>query len=130
MKTRAVIVEDEPLARRSLSELSAEVDWLEVVGEAGDGRSAIECIDALRPDLLLLDVELPELSGVEVLDRIVHRPAVVFTTAYECYAVTALELGAVDYLVKPSSLSVGPDGLLTVAGPQGCCRGTRDRSST
>jgi len=98
---RALIVEDEPLARRVLRDLIAQVDWLELIGEAEDGLRALERIAALKPDLLFLDVEMPELSGLEVLERIEHHPAVVFTTAYDRYAVAAFELEAIDYLVKP-----------------------------
>jgi two-component system LytT family response regulator len=98
---RVLLVEDEPLARRTLWELLAASEGVEVVGEAADGASAVERIDALRPDLVFLDVRLPELSGLEVLARVRHRPAVVFTTAYDRYAVSAFELEAVDYLVKP-----------------------------
>lgn len=98
---RAVVVEDEPLAMRALRELVATVDWLDLAGEASDGRTAVSVIDEARPDLLFLDVRLPELSGLEVLKQIRHDPAVVFTTAYDNYAVTAFELGAVDYLMKP-----------------------------
>ncbi|MFI5230247.1 MAG: LytR/AlgR family response regulator transcription factor [Gemmatimonadales bacterium] len=101
MKTRAVIVEDEPIARRQLRELVAAVDWLDCVGEAADGRSAVELIDTVRPDLVFLDIEMPELSGLDVLRRITHDPAIVFTTAYDKFAVAAFELEAIDYLLKP-----------------------------
>lgn len=101
MSSTALIVEDEPLARRTLRELIDEIDWLETVGEVGDGLSAVRFIDERRPDVVFLDVELPELTGVQVLERIEHRPRVVFTTAYDRYAVAAFELEAVDYLVKP-----------------------------
>jgi two-component system LytT family response regulator len=74
---------------------------VELVGEAGDGASAVATIDATRPDLVLLDVSLPELSGLDVLQRITHDPDVVFTTAFRDYAIEAFELGAVDYLLKP-----------------------------
>jgi two-component system, LytTR family, response regulator len=100
-RTRALVVEDEPIARRQLRELLADVAWLEVVGEASDGRQAVTMIDALRPELVFLDIELPELSGLDVLRRVSHLPAVVFTTAYDRYAVAAFELEAVDYLLKP-----------------------------
>ncbi len=98
---RALLVEDEPLALQSLRGLLSEVDWIEVVGEARDGRSAVRLIQKLEPDLLFLDVQMPELTGIQVLEEITHRPAVVFTTAYDEHAVTAFELGATDYLVKP-----------------------------
>lgn len=101
MVVRALIAEDEPLARRTLRELAAELDWLQVVGEAADGAEAVRMIDALAPDLLFLDVRMPELSGVEVLRRIRHDPEVVFTTAYDDYALAAFELEALDYLLKP-----------------------------
>jgi two-component system LytT family response regulator len=98
---RVLVVEDEPLARARLCELLAEVPWLTCVGEAADGLTAIARIDELRPDLVLLDVQLPECTGLEVLERAVHEPAVVFTTAYDRYAVAAFELEALDYVLKP-----------------------------
>src|SRR5687768_962399 len=100
-KIRALIVEDEPLARRTLREILADVPWLECVGEADNGARAVEMIDALTPDLVLLDIEMPELDGLQVLDRVAHEPAVIFTTAYDRYAVSAFELEALDYLLKP-----------------------------
>lgn len=100
-KATAVLVEDEPLALNELRELVGEVEWLEAVGEAPDGAAAVRLIEELRPDIVFLDVQLPELSGIEVLDRIVHQPVVVFTTAHDRYAVAAFELEALDYLIKP-----------------------------
>jgi len=101
MKTRAVVVEDEPLARARLHDLLAEVDWMECVGDAANGRAAVDMIDALKPDIVFLDIEMPEFNGLEVLRRIHHDPAIVFTTAYDRFAVAAFELEAVDYLLKP-----------------------------
>lgn len=98
---RVLVVEDEPLPRRSLRRLIEDTSGLDLVGEAKDGVEAVRLIDSLTPDLVFLDVELPELSGIEVLRRVRHRPAVVFTTAYDRYAVTAFELEAIDYLLKP-----------------------------
>ena len=100
-KIRALIVEDEPLARRTLREIIADVPWLECVGEAETGPRAVKMIDSLTPDLVFLDIEMPELNGLQVLDRISHEPAVIFTTAYDRYAVSAFELEALDYLLKP-----------------------------
>jgi two-component system LytT family response regulator len=98
---RALVVEDEPLARRQLRELAAGVPWLSCVGEAPDGASAVHAIDELQPDLVFLDIRMPELTGLEVLERAAHEPAVIFTTAFDQYAVAAFELGALDYLLKP-----------------------------
>jgi two-component system LytT family response regulator len=98
---RALIVDDEPLARRRLRELLATHSDVALVGEANDGASAVRAIDDLRPDLVFLDVQMPEGTGLDVLERITHDPFVIFTTAYDRYAVTAFELQAVDYLLKP-----------------------------
>jgi len=96
-----LIAEDEPLARRKLRGLIGEVPDLSCVGEAVDGAAAVRAIDELKPDLVFLDIKMPELSGLEVLERVKHTPRVVFTTAYDSFAVTAFELGALDYLLKP-----------------------------
>ena len=96
-----VIVDDEPLARARLRALVRETGWLTCVGEAANGRMALQVIEALAPDLVFLDVRLPGPSGIDVLRRLRHAPAVMFTTAYDQFAVTAFELGAVDYLLKP-----------------------------
>jgi two-component system, LytTR family, response regulator len=98
---RALLIEDEPLARRQLRELADGVPWLACVGEVEDGATAVRAIDELRPDLIFLDIRMPELSGLEVLERVAHEPAVIFTTAFDSYAVAAFELGALDYLLKP-----------------------------
>ncbi len=98
---RAAIAEDEPQARRTLRGYLEGVDWIEVVGEAGDGAAAVRLVDDLEPDLLFLDVRLPEMTGLQVIERIRHRPALVFTTAHDRFALAAFELGAVDYLLKP-----------------------------
>ena len=98
---RAVVVDDEPLARKQLRDFMAEASWLECVGEAATGTEAVRLIDATKPDLVFLDIQMPEMTGLEVLEEIDHDPAVVFTTAHDRYAVVAFELGAVDYLLKP-----------------------------
>jgi len=98
----AMIVDDEAAARIGLRDLlERQADWIRVVGEAANGPAAVEAIDGLRPALVFLDIEMPGLPGTEVLRRIRHRPHVVFTTAYSRHAVTAFELGVVDYLLKP-----------------------------
>jgi two-component system LytT family response regulator len=98
---RALIADDEALARKRLRTLVAGVAWLECVGEAENGLEAVRIIDAVRPDLVFLDIQMPGLSGLQVLERISHEPAVIFTTAHNDYAVQAFELEALDYLLKP-----------------------------
>jgi two-component system, LytTR family, response regulator len=101
MTIRAVIVEDEPLARQTIVDFAADEPDLEIVGQAADGLEAIAVIDREKPDLVFLDVQLPELTGLQVLERISHRPRIIFATAFDRYAVPAFELHALDYLLKP-----------------------------
>ena len=98
---RAVIIDDEPLARQQLRDFIADVPWLEYVADASTGGEAVRVIDAQQPDIVFLDIQMPEMTGLEVLEKIHHDPAVVFTTAHDRYAVAAFELGALDYLLKP-----------------------------
>jgi len=102
-KMRVVIVDDEPLARRGIRQLLAAHDDVEVAGEARNGRDAVRVLDALRPDLVFLDVQMPEIDGFEVLRRLDPKLAleVIFVTAYDTFAVRAFESRALDYLVKP-----------------------------
>jgi len=101
VKLRVLVVDDEPLARLRLRDLVSEVSWLEWVGEASDVPSAARAIADADPDLVFLDVQLPGTLGTELAARIGPRPAVIFTTAYDRYAVEAFELHALDYLLKP-----------------------------
>jgi two-component system LytT family response regulator len=102
-KIRAVIVDDELLARKFIRRmLKHEPDW-ELVGEASDGNEAVETIRTQKPDIVFLDVQMPEMDGFAVLEKIGigQLPDIVFTTAYESYAIRAFELHALDYLLKP-----------------------------
>jgi two-component system LytT family response regulator len=103
VKLRALIVDDEALARRRIRRLLAADAHVAVVGECADGASALEAIAALRPDLVFLDVQMPELDGFEVLQRIggPDLPAIVFVTAFDRYALRAFDVHAIDYLLKP-----------------------------
>ncbi len=100
---RLLIVDDEPLARRRLVQLLAERDDVEVVGQAAGGGEALELAKLLRPDVLLLDIEMPGVDGFAVLKGLPseHVPAIVFVTAFQDHAVTAFELRAADFVVKP-----------------------------
>lgn len=103
MAIRTIIVDDEPLAREKLRGFIDREDDVEIVAECGDGRSALEAIDQSKPDLVFLDVQMPELDGFEVIDNLDldPMPKVVFTTAYDQYALKAFEVHAIDYLLKP-----------------------------
>jgi two-component system LytT family response regulator len=103
MTIRAMIVDDEPLARRRIRDLLAAVPDVEVVAECANGRDAIQAIDASLPDLLFLDIQMPQIDGFEVLATIgVGRvPVVVFVTSYDQFALRAFEAQALDYLMKP-----------------------------
>jgi two-component system LytT family response regulator len=100
---RTLIVDDEPLARRAVQSLLDKAGDFEIVGEAVDGFSATAAIEALRPDLVFLDVQMPEMSGFEVIDAIGpdSMPLTVFVTAFDAHAVKAFEVQALDYVLKP-----------------------------
>lgn len=98
---RTVLIDDEQPARDRLRRMLAEHPDVSVVGEAGDASAAVELLDRERPDLCFLDVRMPGGDGFEVIARAAHLPIVVFTTAYEEYAVRAFEVRSIDYLLKP-----------------------------
>jgi two-component system LytT family response regulator len=102
-RIRTLIVDDEPLAREGVRLMIEGDDDIEVVGEARDGTSALKAIRALRPALVFLDVQMPGLTGIEVLDQTdaAWMPVVVFVTAYDQYAIQAFERSAIDYVLKP-----------------------------
>lgn len=102
-RLQVLIVDDEELARKlSLEYLRSHFD-IEVIGECETGLEAVDAINKLNPDLVLLDIQMPQLSGLEVLEVTGRRSGVIFTTAYDQYALKAFDLHAVDYLLKPFS---------------------------
>jgi two-component system, LytTR family, response regulator len=100
---RVLIVDDEPIARRGVRRLLGHEPDVEVIGECDSGRSAIEVIERLSPDLVLLDIQMPELNGLEVAAALdpARMPGIIFLTAFDEYAVRAFDLSAVDYILKP-----------------------------
>lgn len=99
---RAIVVDDEPAARRLMKSLLLDhADTLTVVGEAGNGKEAIEKIEELKPDLVFLDIQMPDLTGFEVIAKLSRKPNIIFTTAYEQYAIKAFDTFSIDYLLKP-----------------------------
>jgi two-component system LytT family response regulator len=103
MTIRAAIVDDEPLARRRIRNLLLEAPDVEVIAECANGKEAIESLEASPPDLLFLDIQMPEVDGFDVLQAIGvgHVPAVIFVSAYDQFALRAFEAHALDYLLKP-----------------------------
>lgn len=104
MKARAILVEDEITLRQQLEELLAGI-WpdLEIVASVGDGARALAALERHRPDLMFLDVEMPEMSGIEVARKASGQCHVAFVTAYSAYATQAFDAGAIDYVMKPIS---------------------------
>ena len=98
---KAIIIDDEPPARRELRRLLSDFPWIEIIGEAGNIAQAAPMIDALSPGLVFLDIQMPGGSGFDLLTRLEHLPRVIFTTAHDEHAVRAFEVNALDYLLKP-----------------------------
>src|SRR5262245_35161577 len=101
MKIRALIVDDEPLAREGVRQMLAGEGDVEVLAECGDGLAAVKAVEEHRPDLVFLDVQMPGLTGFEVLEALDEIPIVIFTTAHDEHAIRAFEVNALDYLLKP-----------------------------
>jgi len=103
MAIRTLIVDDEAPARERLKRYLADLQDVEVTGEASNGVQAVEMIEALSPELVLLDIQMPGLDGFGVLEALDEPPAIIFVTAYDQYAIRAFEVHALDYLLKPFS---------------------------
>jgi two-component system response regulator AlgR len=121
---KALIVDDEPLAVERMQVICARMDDITVIGTASDGESALRLVDALGPDIILLDLTMPEMDGLAVARRLSEKssaPAVIFVTAHDEFAVEAFDLDAVDYVLKP----VAPDRLQRAIGRVMARRGER-----
>ena len=100
-KIRTLIIEDEAPAREIIKHYLKELDSVEVIAECADGFSGLKSISELKPDLVFLDIQMPRLTGIELLEVLTEKPEIIFTTAYDQFALKAFELNAVDYLLKP-----------------------------
>jgi len=100
---RALIIDDEPLARMVVKEYLQNFDQIELIQECNDGFEGLKAIQQYQPDLIFLDVQMPKINGFEMLELVEQPPAVIFTTAFDEYAIKAFEAHAVDYLLKPFS---------------------------
>lgn len=98
---RVAIIDDEPLAREIVKKYVAQDPELELVGEASDGFEALKMISSVNPDLLFLDIQMPKITGFELLELITEKPGVIFCTAYDEFALQAFDANALDYLLKP-----------------------------
>ncbi|MBI2730627.1 MAG: response regulator [Sphingobacteriales bacterium] len=99
---KAIVIDDEPAAHRLLKSLLLEhTDTVEVIAEAGNGNEALRLIQEMKPDLIFLDIQMPDLTGFEVIEKLNHQPNIIFTTAYEQYAIKAFETFSIDYILKP-----------------------------
>jgi two-component system LytT family response regulator len=103
MSIRALVVDDEPLARRTIRRFLGKHTGVDIIGECGDGESAVKAIRERKPDLVFLDVQMPEMDGFQVLSEVgaSEMPATIFVTAYDRYALRAFDANAIDYLLKP-----------------------------
>ena len=111
---KAIIIDDERLARNELKKLLQEFPEVEVIGEAANANEGIEKIESLNPDLVFLDIQMPGKSGFDMLTQIERAPHVIFVTAYDEYALKAFEVNALDYLMKPVEPKRLADALLKV----------------
>jgi len=100
-KIRTVIIDDEAPARDIIRHYLKDLDYIDVITECGDGFSGLKTISLMKPDLVFLDIQMPRLTGIEMLEVVTEKPEVIFTTAYDQFAIRAFELNAVDYLLKP-----------------------------
>ena len=99
---KTILIDDEPAARRLMRNLLHDYkETIEIIGEAGTGQEAIQKIEELNPDLIFLDIQMPDLTGFEVIEKLSRKPNTIFTTAYEQYAIKAFESFSIDYLLKP-----------------------------
>ncbi len=99
--TKAIIIDDEPLAREVVKEYLEEFPDIQVIAECGDGFEGVKAINSRLPDLIFLDIQMPKITGFEMLELLDKQPSVIFTTAFDEYAIKAFETHAVDYLLKP-----------------------------
>jgi two-component system LytT family response regulator len=100
-KIRIIIIEDEAPARELIKHYLKDLDSVEVIAECSDGFSGLKSISGMKPDLVILDIQMPRLTGIEMVEVLTEKPEIIFTTAYDQFAIKAFELNAVDYLLKP-----------------------------
>ncbi len=100
-KIRTIIIDDEAPARELIKHYLKEVDSVEIIDECADGFAGLKAISSLKPDLVFLDIQMPRLTGIELVEVLTEKPEIIFATAYDQFALRAFELNAVDYIMKP-----------------------------
>ncbi len=100
-KIRTIIIDDETPAREIIRHYLKELDYIDIIAECADGFNGLKTITMMKPDLVFLDIQMPRLTGIEMLEVMTEKPEVIFSTAYDQFAIRAFELNAVDYLLKP-----------------------------
>lgn len=98
---KTIIIDDEKLAREGLKSLLKEFNEIEIIGEASNADEGLDLIDKLKPQLIFLDIQMPEKTGFEMLEELIETPVIIFTTAYNEFAIKAFEVNALDYILKP-----------------------------
>lgn len=102
-KLRTIIIDDEKLAREIVKNYCSKIDEIEIIDECSNGFDGIKSININKPDLIFLDIQMPKLNGFEMLEILEEKPKIIFTTAFDQYALKAFEVNAIDYLLKPFS---------------------------
>lgn len=102
-KLKTIIIDDEKLARDIVKKYASKIDALDIIDECGNGFDGIKAINSHKPDLIFLDIQMPKLNGFEMLELIEEKPKIIFTTAFDQYALKAFDVNAIDYLLKPFS---------------------------
>jgi two-component system LytT family response regulator len=115
-KLRTIIVEDEELARNLMKSFLKENDKIEIIAECENGFEGVKMINELKPDLVFLDIQMPKITGFEMLELLEHKPQIIFATAYDQFALKAFEFNAADYLLKPYSKDRLSEAVDKVAG--------------
>jgi len=102
-KLKTIIIDDEKLARDIVKKYASKIDSIEIMDECGNGFDGIKAITSQKPDLIFLDIQMPKLNGFEMLELLEEKPKIIFTTAFDQYALKAFDVNAIDYLLKPFS---------------------------
>lgn len=128
-KIRTIIIDDEAPAREIIKHYLKDLDYIEVISECADGFSGLKSISTMKPDLVFLDIQMPRLTGIELVEVLTEKPEIIFTTAYDQFALKAFELNAADYLLKPFPKRRFLDAVQKAAGKIRSGKGNKEPAS-